>query len=152
MKLGETVTYPDPEGLSLCGNVPLQSSGFGRRAGSDESMSHISPQSTLAAITLVGGGAGGGEVRARAGCEQGLLYSVDTTTISGAVKSQVAGAEALRVRLWQVLFPLRHQHLLPRGEQCWSKRGRSKCLVRAGMQAVMFPAHLSEFQTTPNLP
>ena len=48
--------------MQLC--VP---SGFDRRTGSEVSMDHIFFQGVLAAITLVGGGAGDGVVRASAG-------------------------------------------------------------------------------------
>ena len=55
------------------------------RAGSDVSRSHVFPQGVLAAITLVGGGAGDGADRDRARCELGLLLcSVATTTLRGA--------------------------------------------------------------------
>ena len=64
---------------SLC--VP---SGFVGRAVSDMSMSHIFPQGVLAAITLVGGGAGDRRASARARCEPGLLYcSVANRTFLG---------------------------------------------------------------------
>ena len=61
MKLGEILPililnqYPYVEASlhSLC--VP---SGFVWRAGSDISMNHVFPQGMLAAIALVGGGAG----------------------------------------------------------------------------------------------
>ena len=48
-------------------------SGFGGRAGSDMSMSHIFPHGVLAGITLVGGGAGDEGARSRARCELGLM-------------------------------------------------------------------------------
>lgn len=47
--------------------------GFGGRAVSNVSKSHIFPQGVLAAITLVGGGARAGGDRARVKCEPGLL-------------------------------------------------------------------------------
>ena len=47
--------------------------------------SHVIPQCGLAALTLVGGGAGDGWARARAGCEPGLLLcSVANITLLGA--------------------------------------------------------------------
>ena len=58
--------------------------GFGGRAGSDVSMSHIFPQGVLSAITLVGGWAGDGGARTRANCDPGLLLcSVANTTLLG---------------------------------------------------------------------
>ena len=59
-------------------------SGFGGRAGSDVSTSHLFPQGVLAVITLVVDGAGDGGARARARYEPGLpLCSVANTTIWG---------------------------------------------------------------------
>lgn len=47
-------------------------------------MGHAFPQSVLAAITLVGGGAEDGGARARVMCDLGsFLRSVATTTLSG---------------------------------------------------------------------
>ena len=68
-------------GASLCSLcVP---SGFGGRARSEVSIGCAFPQGVLAAIMLVGGGAGYGGARARARCELGLLlYSVAITTLS----------------------------------------------------------------------
>ena len=137
MKLGETVTYPGLEeypcvGMSICS--PYLPSGFGGRAGSDVSMSHIFPQGVLAAITLVGGGAGYGGAKARASCELGLLLClVAITFLLGTVRgSQGAGAEALRVASKLVLFhlsvrsPLFQQwHHHHRGEKYWSKKAHS---------------------------
>ena len=80
MKFGKT-TYPSLEGVSLCVSNPMQlcvPSGFDRRTGSEVSMDHIFFQGVLAAITLVGGGAGDGVVRASAGCE--LLLCSGTIT------------------------------------------------------------------------
>ena len=58
--------------------------GFGGRAGSEVSTSHVFPQGVLAAIISVGGGTGDGGARARARCESGLpLCSVANTTLSG---------------------------------------------------------------------
>ena len=86
MNLGETVTYCGLEGVFLCGRVPIWtvSNAFGRRAGFDEDASHIFPQGVLAAMTLVGGGAGDGGARAR--CEAGPpLCSVASNTLLGVV-------------------------------------------------------------------
>ena len=59
-------------------------SGFGGRAGFDMNTSHVFSQSGLAAITLVGGGAGVGWARARTRCEVGLpLCSVAIIAILG---------------------------------------------------------------------
>ena len=59
-------------------------SGFGGRAGFDTNISRIFPQGVLAAISLVGAGAGEGGARAGARCEVELsLYSVDVTTLLG---------------------------------------------------------------------
>lgn len=75
MKFGDTATYSSLEGVSLCVSIPMQlcvPSGFDRRTGSEVSMDHIFFQGVLAAITLVGGGAGDGVVRASAWCEPGF--------------------------------------------------------------------------------
>ena len=76
-------SYCGLEGVFLCGSVPiLFSSAFGERAGFDIDASYIFPQSVLAAIILVGGGAGDGGVRNGARCEPGLiLCSVAITTL-----------------------------------------------------------------------
>ena len=59
-------------------------SGFGGRAGSAVSTSHVFPQGVLAAITLVGSRAGDAEARAGAKCKSGLLLcSVASTTLMG---------------------------------------------------------------------
>ena len=59
-------------------------SAFGGRAGFDMDASHLFPQGVLAAITLLGGGAGDEGVRGGAWCEAGLsLCSVAITTLSG---------------------------------------------------------------------
>ena len=55
-------------------------SGFGGRAGSDVSMSLILPHGVLAALTMVGCGAGDGGSRARARCEPGLLLCSEAST------------------------------------------------------------------------
>ena len=67
---------------SLCTLCVL--SGFDGRAGSEMSKGHIFPQGMLAAITLIGGGAGDGGARARARCDLGLLFSVAVTALLGA--------------------------------------------------------------------
>ena len=57
---------------------------FGGRAGSVVSISHVLPQGGLAALTLVGGGAGDGGARTGARCDPGLpLCSVAITAILG---------------------------------------------------------------------
>ena len=57
---------------------------FGRRAGFDVDASHVFPQGVLAAIALVGGGAGDGGASAGARCEIGFpLCSVAITALSG---------------------------------------------------------------------
>lgn len=67
------------------------------------SMGHVFPQGVLAAITLVGSGAGDGGATARAWGESGLLCLVADTTLPGAGEGlpQGAGAAAPKVR-----FPL----------------------------------------------
>ena len=72
MKIGERVTYCSLEGVSLCGSMIYSlrvPSGFGERAEFDVNTSHVFPQGVLAAITLVGCGAGDRGVRAKARCE-----------------------------------------------------------------------------------
>ena len=57
-------------------SIPTQlcvPSGFDGRTGSEVSMDHIFFQGVLAAITLIGGGAGDGVVRAGARCEPGFF-------------------------------------------------------------------------------
>lgn len=80
---------------SLC--VP---SGFGERAGSDMSTSHIFPQGVLKASTLVG--AASRETRAKLKCElELLLYSVANTILFGWVPScwsrRPKGQKTLRI-------------------------------------------------------
>lgn len=58
---------------SLCEPI-----GFGGRAGSGVSTSHLTPN-LLAAVTVVGGGAVEGGARVRTRCEPGLLCSVEDT-------------------------------------------------------------------------
>ena len=58
--------------------------GFGGRAVSDVLTNHVFPQDGLAAVTLIGSGAGDGGARARAVCWLGLLLcSVANTTPLG---------------------------------------------------------------------
>ena len=68
---------------SIC--VP---SGFSGGAGFDMNTRHVFPQCLLAAITLVGGGAGDAGARSGARCEVGLhLCPMAIITLSGAVSS-----------------------------------------------------------------
>ena len=60
---------------------------FGGRAGFDVDASHVFPQGVLAAVTLVGDGAGGGGARDGAVCEAGRpLCSVVVTALGSAPK------------------------------------------------------------------
>lgn len=59
-------------------------------------------------------------------------------------RSQVAGAEALRVRSKLTLFPSnvcfplsQLQHPCPRGEQCWNKRGLCELFACDGVKALV---------------
>lgn len=75
-------------------------SGFGERAGSDMSTSHIFPQGVLKASTLVG--AASRETRAKLKCElELLLYSVANTILFGWVPScwsrRPKGQKTLRI-------------------------------------------------------
>ena len=79
-------------------------SGYGRRARSDVSKSHIFPQGVLAAISLVEGGAGDGRARARARASS--MLSGHHCLTGGRVGAQGTGAEALKVRSELVPFPL----------------------------------------------
>lgn len=81
---------------------------------------------------MVGRGAGDKGARAGGGCEVGfpLCSGAVPLFIRGGVRSQVDGAEALRIGSKLTLFPLnmcsplcQHWHPCHRGEQCWSKRG-----------------------------
>lgn len=65
----------------LFGNIPIQSVCSQRENGSDMSTGHIFSQDVLAAITLVGGGAGEGNIRARARCDPGLPLFSGANTI-----------------------------------------------------------------------
>ena len=81
---------------------------FGVRAVFNVDTSHIFLQGLLATITLIESMASIGGAKSCAGWEVGfLLCSVSATALPGlGVSSQVAGAEALRVRLKQALFLL----------------------------------------------
>ena len=77
MKLGVTVTYGILEGLLMWECLYIVCTFFGGRAGSDINTGHIFLQRVLAAITLMGGGAGDGGARAGVRCEAGLaIFSV----------------------------------------------------------------------------
>ena len=88
MNLGETVTYRGLEGVfhgEACLYRLHVPSAFGGRAGFDLNISHVLPQGVLAALTLVGDGAGDEGARARARCGVELpLCSVGVTALSGA--------------------------------------------------------------------
>ena len=62
MNLGERVTYCGFKWIFLHGSVPIQTlpNPFDGRTRFEMDTSHIFPQGVLAAITLVGGGAGDG--------------------------------------------------------------------------------------------
>ena len=105
-------------------------SGFGGRTRCEVNTSHVFLKGVLAAITLVGGGAGDGGARIRARCELELPFCDHHGPIRVGVRSQANVAEALRVGSELTLFPLSvvsplswHQHPHPRGKECWSKRG-----------------------------
>ena len=103
-------------------NLPVPS-GFGRRAGFDMSTSHILPQAVLAAITLVGGGAGdGGALGPDPGVRQGFPSAQGPSPVGGRSRpwSQIIGAKTLRVisKLALLLLnmsslPCQHQHPWP---------------------------------------
>lgn len=82
-------------------------SDFGRRAGSDVSMSQVFPHSALEATTLIGGGAGDGVAKASAKCEWSFS-SAQCHHHPVGVRSgfQVAGAEASRVGSEVAPFPV----------------------------------------------
>ena len=82
-------------GVSLCSlHVP---SGFGGRAGADKHVSYVFTQGVLAAITMVGGGAGDRGARTRARYDLLLCLVAKNYPIRVVVGSHVAGAEALQV-------------------------------------------------------
>ena len=57
-----------------------------RRAGFDVDVNHIFPQGVLTALVLVGSGAGGGGMRAEAGCEAKLpRYSVAHYSVGSGI-------------------------------------------------------------------
>lgn len=71
MKLGETVTYPGLERVSLCGHILYglcMPSGFGGRPGSEVSVGHIFTWAVLETVnpTLMGGRPGDGRATVRA--------------------------------------------------------------------------------------
>lgn len=75
-------------------------SGLGGRAGFDVNRSIFFPPGVLAAITLVGGGAGEGVAKARTSVRWVFpLVSGCHCSISDRVNSHVAGVEVLRVGL-----------------------------------------------------
>ena len=114
------VTYSSLEGVSLCGNVPMQFvlSSFDGRARSER---------VLAAITMVGGGAVDEAARASARCELSFSFvqwlSLPYVGWVSNFCSQVAGAEALSVGSELIPFPVsvcsalsQQWHLHPRVE------------------------------------
>ena len=132
--------------------------GFGGGAGSDMSTSYVFTQGVLAAITLMRGGAGDGGARTRASYDLGLLCLVANNLLGGVVRSQVAGAEALKFESELAPFLLRvhppysqHQNPCPRREQCWRKRGRCGCMVCIWAWAVL-PGQSESGTTSDALP
>ena len=109
MKLDETVTYGGLEGMPLCGSVPIQSActlWLWRDCWIDVNRSHVFSEGVLTAIRLVAGGTRAGGAGARTRFEPVLpLCSVAITALQGWVRSQVAGAEALRFGSELALFP-----------------------------------------------
>lgn len=73
------------EGVSLCVGIPMQyvcTQCLLWESWIEVSMSHVFPQCLMAAIIMVGSGAGGGGARARGWCELGLfLCSVTNITV-----------------------------------------------------------------------
>ena len=117
-------------GVSLCSlHVP---SGFGGRAGSDKDVSYVFTQGVLAAITMVGGGAGDRGARTRARYDLLLCLVARKHPIRVVVGSHVAGAEALKFVsklapfLLSVCSPSsQHQNPCPRGSRVpYRKRGQ----------------------------
>ena len=101
----------------------------------------VFPQGVLEGITLVGGGTWDGVARTRAWCALGLLlWSVAITTLSGGVRSQVAGAEALRVGSEVAQFPSTVSS--PHSQQHWSKKSWLGHLVRSGALGCESPVAL----------
>ena len=117
----------------MCRSIPVQTlcaSGFDGRAEFEMSTDHVFPHDVLSAVILVEDEAGHAGARARAHSKPVLLcWVADTTLLGGRRGSQGTRAEALKLT-----FPLRvhslpsqyYWHLVPRGEECWSKRGRSR--------------------------
>ena len=123
MNSGETVTYCRLEWLFLCVDIAIQTvcaQCLWWESWIWHDTSHIFPQGVLAAITLVGGGAGDGGAKAGTGCEAGLpLCSVAITTLSG-----VGSDPKLALFPWSVCFPLsQHQDTCSTAKECWNKRG-----------------------------
>ena len=91
-------------GSSLCGSILIslrEPSGFGERAGSDASINVFNQ----AAITLVGGGAGGEGARAQVRWDLGFSSAHWPTPLYCRLHQvPVAGAEALRVETELAIF------------------------------------------------
>ena len=143
MKLGETVTYPGLERVSLCGHILYglcMPSGFGGRPGSEVGISHVFPQGVLAAITLVRGGDGG--AKARAMPEPGLLLCLVTynALLGARFGCQVVGEEALRVR--SKLVPLQVCVLPPPSIGTFALEGSSMGASKAGAGTYCGPGHI----------
>ena len=107
-------------------------SGFGGRAGSDVLVSYVFTQGVLAAITMVGGGAGDRGARTGARYDLLLCLVAKKHPIRVGVGSHVAGAEALKFVsklapfLLSVCSPSsQHQNPCPRGSRVpYRKRGQ----------------------------
>jgi len=118
-------------GVALCRlHVP---SGFGGRAESDMHVSYVFTQGVLAAITMVGGGAGDRGARTGARYDLLLCLVAKKHPIRVGVGSHVAGAEALKFVsklapfLLSVCSPSsQHQNPCPRGSRVpYRKRGQA---------------------------
>ena len=132
MKLGETVTYPGLEGVSLCESIPLQfvcsQCLFWESCIWHEHNLH--PPRCAGSYHLDRMWSW----RWR-GYGWSLVWAGSSPLLRGQhhstgcrVNSQAAGAEALRVRSKMALFPLsvcshpsQHWHIFPKGEQCWAR-------------------------------
>lgn len=134
MKLVETVISSALEGMFLCGcdTVYLHvSRGFGGKARSDVSMSHIFPQGVLAAITLVEYGAWDGGARVRARCElRLLLYSAVNTTLMGTGQVLSCWSRSPEAQVWdssvtsECVLPPSTRTLTPEGSNVGPKGTR----------------------------